>query len=46
MTQLSFWAGEGAENEFKVLWKHMKYRFHDLTQTTFCAGKEAENEFT
>ena len=41
LIELAFWAAQGAKNEFKVLWEHLRHRF----QFAFRVSQNAENEF-
>ena len=43
--QVAFWAGQNAENKFKMPLDHLKYRFLAFTQVVFWAVQEADNEF-
>ena len=45
LTQVAFWDGQEAENEFKVTCEPLKHRFLDLKQVAFWDGQEAEIEF-
>ena len=42
LTQVTFWAGQEAHNEFAVPGAHLKHRLFDLTQVAFWAGQEAK----
>jgi len=42
LDQVSSWAGEGAEYEFKELWGHLKYRFIDFIQVEYWACQEGK----
>jgi len=39
LTQVAFWVGQEAENEFKL-----KHRFFDFTEVAFWVGQEEVNE--
>jgi len=45
LTKVTFWAGQGEENNFPVNGDHMKHRFIDITRVEFWACQEAENDF-
>jgi len=45
LTEVSLWAGQEEENDFKVPWEHLKHLFIDLIQVEFTACQEAENDF-
>jgi len=45
LTQVAFWDGQEAENEFKVICDPLKHRFLDFTQVAYWAGQDEENEF-
>ena len=44
-TQVPFWAGQEAENEFEVPRDHLRHRILDLNQVAFWDVQEAENVF-
>jgi len=44
LTQVAFWVGQEAENEFKVTCDPLKHRFFDFTQIAFSVGQEEVNE--
>ena len=41
-TQVAFWAGQEAENEFNMPGEHLKHRFLDLTQIAILVVQEVE----
>jgi len=45
LSQLAFWGGQGAENDFKVPWEPLKHRFIEFIQDPFCPVQGSENEF-
>ena len=45
LTQVAFWHGQEAKNEFKVSCEPLKHHFLDFIQFAFWAGQEEENEF-
>jgi len=42
LTQVAFWAGQEAKNEFAVPGDHLKHHFLDFTQVAFSAGQETK----
>jgi len=44
LTQVAYWAGQEAENEFDVSGEKLKHSFHDLTQVAFWASQWVQNE--
>jgi len=44
LTQVAFWVGQDAENEFKVTCEPLKHRFFDFTEVAFWVGQEEVNE--
>jgi len=45
LSQVAFWEGQEAEDEFKLTCEPLKHRFLDFTQVKFWACQEAENDF-
>jgi len=45
LTQVAFWDGQEAENEFPVIGDYLKHRFLDITKVEFSACQEAEKDF-
>jgi hypothetical protein len=46
LTQVVFWIGQKAENDFSELLDLLKHRFIDFTKVAFSDIQKADNEFS